>query len=110
MTGYLLRTQEQIRDFKAIYGDNFDGVLDGIEKYLMGLPSGRWIDYTANITPGKIPSMVGMLCCWMIERSTDSFTIDFKHPQANYIKVRRYEFKTIKQDSGRDRNGQKAKA
>jgi len=104
---YLLRNWEAIDAFRDSFGDKFYSVLDGIDTWISSRPSGVWIDYTRNLSPEKIPRMVGMLCCWMLFRVTDSCTIDFSHPYADHIKIRRYEFKTFKQDNSRNRNGQK---
>ena len=71
---YLLRTKEQVLDFRARYVRYISDQADAYICWINRMPAREWIDYLAGVPEANIPAVIGILCILYIDRLID---IDF---------------------------------
>ena len=82
-SSYLLRTQPQIRAFRARYGGYISGQAGAYVSWILRMPLREWMDYLMGVPQANIPVVIGTICILYIDRRID---IDFN---ATATRIRR---------------------
>lgn len=77
-TGYLLRSDQQIAEFKDKLKDKLPGYQEKIRQYLQHLPgTGSWICFGKNVPPKNITIIIGLICIYIQENWNPNDIIEF---------------------------------
>lgn len=90
-TEYLLRTEEDIKNFQRQMGKQLPVFMDSIKKWLHTLPNGIWIEYLKGVPQKNIKVIIGCICLYMQEYDFVKEVIDF-NSNATMIRYSRYEW------------------
>ena len=93
-SSYLLRTPEQLEEFRSRYGKILPIAMENTKVYLSKLPNDAWIEYLKGVPKNNIPLIVGCICLYMQDYDFVKESIDFNE-NATMIRYRRFEWKNL---------------
>lgn len=92
---YLLRSREQINNFKKRFTSSYSIRYKMVNDFLKRIPVNAWINYTTIVKPAEIPTLIGFLCCWIDDNNRIDDYVEF-NSDCNQIRRKKNENKPNK--------------